>query len=348
MMFEGLGVTISRRTLAAFLLLPVAVRAQARSKVRIGQATPAISILPIMAARALGSFAAQGLDLKWASIPGGDPTALAALGSGDLDLAAVGSETVLAAIARGLPFQIVASMMSKVSLELVVSTAFLKRTGVALGDPLPARLAALQGAVIGVSAIGGTQDRAARWLALQAGFDPRTGVQVANVGAPPALQAALENARIDAFVLSPPEGLIAEDAGTGRVLVRLGEEFPQLRGVPSLVLVAKTPIAPVQAALTIAALRALRVASQQVVADPAGSAEVIQRVLLPRAKPAIIAAAVDRLQGGLAGDGRLDPAGMAALLRFVAEAGGDTDKRLDAATGEGRFWTNEYADAAAR
>jgi len=79
MMFEGLGVTISRRTLAAFLLLPVAVRAQARSKVRVGQATPAISFLPIMAARALGSFAAQGLDLEWASIPGGDPTVLAVL-----------------------------------------------------------------------------------------------------------------------------------------------------------------------------------------------------------------------------------------------------------------------------
>ena len=118
--------------------------------------------------------------------PGGDPTALAALDAGDIDLAAVGSDTALAAIAKGQPFLMVYDLMSKVSLELVVSPALMARTGVTPDDALPKRLAAMKGAVIGVSAVGGAQDRMARWLARQGGLGP-DDIQVALVGGPPAI-----------------------------------------------------------------------------------------------------------------------------------------------------------------
>ena len=49
--------------------------------VRIGQAVPTMSFLPILAARALGSFDAQQLKLEFTQIRGGDPAALAALDS---------------------------------------------------------------------------------------------------------------------------------------------------------------------------------------------------------------------------------------------------------------------------
>ena len=330
---------LTRRTLIAAMATAPAL-AQTRRRVRIGQATPAVSFLPVMAARAFGSFAAAGLDLDWAAIPGGDPTALAALDAGDIDLAAVGSETLLNAIARGQPFQIVASLMSKVSLELVASNRLLDRAGVAPSDPLTKRLAALRGAVVGVSAVGGTQDRAARWLARQGGVDPRTGLQIALAGPPPAIQAALEAGRIDAFVLSPPEGLQAEDAGTGRVLVRMGDEFEQLRGVPSLVLAVRTPVDEARRALVSATLKVLQEASAQVLADPAAAASRIQQALFPRIKPAIMAAAIDSLRSGLVDRGRLGPEGITSLLRYAGDVAGDLGSRAD----DGGFWTNAYSD----
>src|SRR3954462_4609037 len=137
--------------------------------VRIAQATSALSFLPIWAARALDSFKAQGLTLSTTVVPGGDPNALAALDSGDVELAAVGPEAVLRAVAKGQPFQIVASLMSKVTLQLVVSTEVVNRTGVKATDSLEQRIAALKGATIGVSSIGGAQDTAARWLASKGG-----------------------------------------------------------------------------------------------------------------------------------------------------------------------------------
>src|SRR3546814_6608290 len=86
-------------------------------------------------------------------------------------------------------------LMNKVSLQLVVSNDFLQRKGVSPKDPLAKRLAALKGATLGVSAIKGAQDRAGRWLVAQGGLDPAKDLNVAMIGPPPALNAALQNKR---------------------------------------------------------------------------------------------------------------------------------------------------------
>jgi NitT/TauT family transport system substrate-binding protein len=325
-----------RRSVLAAPLLPLAARAARAQerRVRIGQATPAISFLPIQAARALDGFKAAGLALDWAAIPGGDPACLAALDAGDVDFAAVGSETLLNAVAKGQPFQMIDSLMSKVSLELVVSNRVIERTGISpADDPLEKRLAVLKGLTVGVSAIGGTQDRAARWLARQAGLDPRTAIQVAMAGPPPSIQAALEAGRIDAYVLSPPEGLISEDMRTGQVLVRMGEDFPQLRHVPSLVLVAKTPLEGARRELAVATVRVLIAASTALLADPPGVAAKIQAALYPRIKVQVIQSAVLGLKSGIEGRGRLDQAGIDALLAYAQDAVPGLDPKAP-------FWTD--------
>ena len=101
-----------RHRLVFFAMLALAaltnspwVHAQEATSLRIGQATTSVSFLAIWAARALDTFKPQGIDLKWAAIPGGDPTVLAALDAGDIDLAAVGTDTPLAAVAKGQRFR---------------------------------------------------------------------------------------------------------------------------------------------------------------------------------------------------------------------------------------------------
>lgn len=309
--------------------------ARAADPVRIGQATSALSFLPIWAACALGSFLAQGLALTSATLPGGDPTALAALDSGDIDLAAVGSDTVLNAVSKGQPFLMVASLMSQVTLDLVVSRAFLAKHAVGPSDPLDKRLAALKGAVIGVSAVGGAQARAARWLAAKAGLDAATGVQVAMVGGPPALQAALENGRIDAFVLSPPEAQVAEAGGYGAGLIGFGRDFAELADIPFLVLVARSPFDPAATDRIGRSVRALQAASIALARDPAMVAGLIQQQFFSRIAPPVIAGAVEAMRGGTVGGGRFDPAGVAALIRFAGQPG-------LAGTGEDTLWTNRF------
>src|SRR6266849_3455957 len=237
--------------------------AAAQQTVRIGQATSSLSFVSIFAARALKTFDPQDLIATTAVLPGGDPAAL-------------GPEAVLCAAAKGQPFEIVYSLMSKVTPQLVVSSAFLDRTGVKAADPLAKRLAALKGAIVGVSAIGGTQETVARWLGAKGGLDPKADIKVAQVGGPPALQAALENKRIDAFVLSPPEGYLAEKSGAGTVLVSIGDDFPQVARQPYLVLVAKKPIKDTTSDLIIRTVRALQAASTILTDSPELTARTIQ------------------------------------------------------------------------
>jgi NitT/TauT family transport system substrate-binding protein len=339
-----MNVTLSRRGFiaASAALAATGVRAQGRDKVRIGQATSSLSFLPLWAGRALGSFEQHGVDLDWAVVAGGDPPTLAALDSGDIDFAAVGSETALVAISKGQPFQLVYSLMSKVSLEVVVSNAFLKRAGVSPQDKLEKRIAALKDATIGASAVRGAQDRMARWVLSQGKLDPKE-LKVVQIGAPPALRAAVEQGTIDGFLLSPPEGLLVEKGGGGKIFIRIGQELELARKAPFLVLVAKRPLEGKRLEAGVKLMRGLTAASAAARRDPAAAAKAIQTKFFQKVDPAILARAVESMTDGLAGDGRMTAEGIDALVTLSSSTGAGLEKSL------GRdFWSNALIDRAAK
>jgi ABC-type nitrate/sulfonate/bicarbonate transport system substrate-binding protein len=342
---------IKRSTAAAAIAAAITLAptlAAAQQTVRIGMGAPTLSFLPIWSARALDTFKAEGLTATVAALPGGDASALAALDAGDIDLAAVGPEAVLRADAKGQPFQIVYTLMSKVTLQLVVTPSFLEKAGVKPSDPLAKRLAALKGATVGVTALAGAQEFAARWLAAKGGLDPKNDVKVAQVGSPVAIQAAMESKRIDAFVLSPPEGFLSEKAGTGTILVSLGEDFPLLAHQPYLILAAKTPVNDKTADLIVKTAKAMQMASKAALDKPDDTAAAIQKQFFAKAQPEAIAAALKAMSSGVAGAGKLDVQGMQNALTFAKEVGTVYGKEFDAKTSENEVWTNRYVDAAAK
>jgi NitT/TauT family transport system substrate-binding protein len=330
----------------ALLLLPTLASAQ--QSVRIAQGFASLSFLPIWGARALKTFAQEGLTATVLNSPGGDPSALAALDAGDADLAAVGTESALRAVAKGQPFEIVYNLMSKVTLELVVAPSVLEKAGVKADDPPEKRIAALKGATIGVAAVGGTQETAVRWLAAKGGLDPKADIKVAQVGGPLALQAALENKRIDAFVLSPPEGYLATKSGAGTILVSFGDDFPLLAHQPYLVLVAKKPIDDKASELIVKTARAMQAASTVLVKEPERTALAIQQQFFAKADPAAIAAAVKAMNSGVAGGGELDVQAFRNQLAFSKEVGTNFGKDFDAAASQNDLWTDQFVERAAR
>ena len=243
-------------------------------------------------------------------------------------------------MAKGQPFQAVGTLMDRVTLDLVASTEFMAKRKIAPGDPLPPRLRALDGAIIGVGAVGGAQDRAVRWLATRAGLDPKS-MQVALVGGPPALQAALQNGRIDAFVLSPPEGQIAEAGGYGRRLIGMADDFAELRDVPFLLLAAKLPV--VDPSRIVGTLRALAAADTALLAAPDKIADAIQAKFFPKIDRTVIRAGVAALKPGIAAKGAFGPGGAQAMLDFAKQSG----VAVGGLTAD-RLVTTTYIDAALR
>jgi ABC-type nitrate/sulfonate/bicarbonate transport system substrate-binding protein len=340
------GLTRAAALAATLSLLPTL--ASADQSVRIAQGFASLSFLPVWAARALDTFPAEGLTATVIVSPGGDPAALAALDAGDVDLAAVGTESALRAVAKGQPFEIVYSLMSKVTLEVVVAPSFLEKSSLKPGDPLQKRIAALKDATIGVAAVGGTQETAARWLAAKGGLDPKLDIKIAQVGSPPALQAALENKRIDAFVLSPPEGYLATKSGAGTILISLGDDFPLLANQPYLVLVAKKPIDDKSSELIVKTVRAMQAASTALIANPEQAASAIQKEFFAKADPAAIVAAVKALDSGVAGGGKLDVQAFQNQLVFSREVGTNFGKDFDAAASQNDLWTNSFVERAGK
>ena len=208
------------------------------------------------------------------------------------------------------------------------------------------RLAAMKGTLVGATALAGAQEIAARWLAAKGGLDPKNDLKVAQVGNPTAIQAALEAKRIDAFVLSPPEGYLAEKAGTGTVLVSLGDDFPLLASQPYLVLVAKKPISLATADLITRTAKALQQASAAAVSKPDETADAIQKQFFAKADPQAIAAALKIMRSGVADGGKIDVQGMQNALTFAKEVGTNFGKEFDAKASEDDLWTNRFVDAA--
>src|SRR5260370_4835614 len=125
---------ISAAAFGATLVLVTPTLAAAEETIRIAQGVSTLSFVPLWAARALNTFAPQGLTASAVVVPGGDAAVLAALDAGDIDLAAVGPEPVLRPDAKGQPVQIVYSLMSKVTIHLFVSSALRERTAVKATD----------------------------------------------------------------------------------------------------------------------------------------------------------------------------------------------------------------------
>lgn len=317
----------------------VPARAATAGTVRIGQATTTLGFLPVWAARTYDTFAAQQLDLTWAAINGGDPACLAALDSGDIDIAATGSDSVLDAVSKGQPYQIIYSLISKISLSLTVSETMIKRTGIAKSMPIEARIACLKGATIGVAVVGGAQDRTVRWLAERGGLDPRKDIQVVQIGAATALGAALENGRIDAFMLSPPEGQLAEAAGYGKIVIEPDTDIAGWHGMPSLVLVARQDADAVAQQKIVASVRAIDAANHAVLADLDGAADKIGAKFFPKLPPQVMRASIRSLADGIKDDGLLNEERAKLLVKFVEESGRTPPK-------DNSFWTNKYVEAA--
>lgn len=311
----------------------------ASETVRVGQATTTLGFLSIWAARAFDTFAKQGLDLSWAAINGGDPAALAALDSGDIDLAATGSDTVLEAVSKGQPYQIVYSLMSKMSLNLTVSTAFLKRTGAVKGQPVGDRIRSLKDALIGVAVVGGAQDRTVRWLVKRGGLDPRKDIRVVQIGSAAALEAALENGAIDGFMLSAPEGEIAEAAGYGQIFIEPDVDFPDIHGMPSLVIVARQDANQAAQAKIVASLRALNAANRALIGDIDGGAELLRSKFFPKISAEVMRRSVRSLANGIRDEGLLNQERAALLTKFVEESGRKPPEGSS-------FWTDRYLTSA--
>ena len=180
-----------------------------------------------------------------------------------------------------------------------------------------------------------------RWLAAKGGLDPKRDIKLVQVGSPAALGAALENGRIDGFVLTARAGQTAEAEGYGKIFIDPDRDIAGTSGTPSLVLVARSDVKEVTQKKIVKAFRALNTGSRALLADLDGGTEKLRLDFFQKISSTTLRKSVASLADGIKDDGLLNEQRAALLLKFAEESGKSPPK-------DSKFWTNDYVEAALR
>ncbi len=184
-------------TLAPQVSVPVAAQAD---KITIGYSNIAGGELPLWTATEDGYFATNGLNPDVQLISGGANT-VAALVSGQIQIAHAGGSEALSAMANGADLVVLGTLTPVYSYVLEVSSD--------INSP-----ADLVGKKLGVATFGGSADIATRVVLRQAGIDPDTDVTMVATGSAANRTAALLSGAIQGgMAAGPPDTLSLEAQG---------------------------------------------------------------------------------------------------------------------------------------
>jgi NitT/TauT family transport system substrate-binding protein len=205
------------------------------SSVTIGKAVDTIGFTTVDVALAKGYFAKEGVSVN-DELLSGSSTAFAALESGSVNFVTASSTALLAAKAKGLPLEAVASLDYGVSLQLLVSNKWASVHGLSAHDPLDTVMKKMTGAKLGV--ISTTDLTYDHYLEQQAGVKT-TDFTYINLSSQSAALAAVKYGEIDAFLLSPPSTYYAQSQGGASISADL-HEVPVLADMAYDILVVDT------------------------------------------------------------------------------------------------------------
>lgn len=176
---------------------PVTSRQPIGLTVLYSQITP--SNLPAWAAAEAGIYAANGLDVAQKDVQNGSTT-MAALLSGEAQVALVGGSEALSAVAGGADI-VVLAVLTPVSPWTIMVAPEIKSA------------ADIKGQILGTGSRGGSPDVALHMALDKLGLDPSQDVTIQSVPSPKARMAALLSGAIKGGPTHPPESLELEAHG---------------------------------------------------------------------------------------------------------------------------------------
>lgn len=200
---------------------------------KVAQVTNSISFFPLYVAVQKGFFKAQGLTLDPAT-----PSSLnsgaklsTAVEAGGIEIGVGGITDVFTISRVDSTIKIVGGTANAFILDVVASKKFEQQTNLTKASPLAAKVKALEGKKVGISAPNSATDALITYLFRQQGMDAQKDLEKVNLGADTFTDlAALQAGRVDAVVVTAPGGEIAEEKGIGDTFIS-----PVRGDVPSMV-----------------------------------------------------------------------------------------------------------------
>lgn len=233
----SLFVTIAFGILSTTLSAPQ-VAHSAGITVNLVQGSSGMVWMPILVARQMKYFEAEGLDVNYV-IAGGGAKAAQTLVTGAAEFAATTMTDAINARRQGADVRVIAPLHRQYPTDCVIRTDIAKRLGIVSTSPVMDRIKAMRNLKIGLGGQGSPADQLVIWLAKKGGLDPSRDVQRISLGAEQAVMAAFQNGAIDAFCYGPPASTHAVMSGNGMFLFHIvgGPDLPEISRFPNAVLV---------------------------------------------------------------------------------------------------------------
>jgi ABC-type nitrate/sulfonate/bicarbonate transport system substrate-binding protein len=267
----------------------------------------------------------------------GDPTVIAAVQSGDVNLGFLVSNGVPPAVDAGRSIIAVYSLNRTMPMDMIVSQKFLDRVKVSPTDDLAKRLASLKEGRFGTVSLGGVSETMPRYLVKVAGGNPAAS-EIVAMGSAPQLITGVAQGLIDGFMLSPPTGWTVEAQSQGKILLK-GSEIQDLLPYEWVVVIARQDWAKANGDLIRRYNKALTAASDYMTKDTKGAAERLKKSY-PIYTPELLERSVKFFADLADQRGKMTKEGWDNVLKVEEAVRGKG--KLTGASGQGVWWTNEY------
>ncbi|MBI2371523.1 MAG: ABC transporter substrate-binding protein [Deltaproteobacteria bacterium] len=323
-------------TLSLGLVL-AAGSAPAQTKLKMAQATLALSFAPVYIAHHLKYWAQEGLEVDLQLVSG--VVGSQALTGGTVEFDADGTNNIVRLAGRGIDAVVVYGLVGPFSQNLVMANPTARAKGISPASPIATKLAALKGLTLGITTPGSLGDTFTRYLLKQANLDPGRDVQIVQVGSTDGLLAAIQTGQIQAFLMSPPAPETAEARGHGSVVLRAGLEIPVLRSFVQSSVGVMRPYMERNGDTIRRVNRALARATALLLDHPEEAKQVLQASYFQRIPPEILSKSVDGFRPAYLRDGRMTEEQWRNMLKVFQELG-MVPRPLDSM--EGKVWTNQF------
>jgi NitT/TauT family transport system substrate-binding protein len=201
---------------AAFGLSQPAMSQQ--TDLRITIPVKALLYYPVLAAKDLGYFAEEGINMDIVVTQGDGPD-VDALIAGSVQFAATTPNRLLTAYEQGKPLLGVMTVSKRIAINCFMNKEKADSLGVTENTPIAEKFQKLKGLTIGGTRPGAFTNLLATDYIKRAGMVPQQDAKVIGVGAGPAMLAALENKQIDVGCIASPTPEIAVSRGKAIMLV---------------------------------------------------------------------------------------------------------------------------------
>lgn len=206
-------------------------RAQGR-KFTVVIGSTSFAFFPIYVAHGSGFFRDEGLDVEIVNVPA-NATPVAAILSGNADIAGLGTQAAFAAITKNQPIRIVMPAMNEYTSTIFAHKDVLKQKGVSRASPLKDRVEAMKGLKLASTAIGAGPHLMYKYLFQKygGGVDVDKVAQVVPIGNSGETLAGMQRGLVQVSAFSPPVAEKAVADGYAEILIDfIGGDVPEIKG----------------------------------------------------------------------------------------------------------------------